>query len=142
MKEVYGDFWTYQADVKLITTNGTLNSSGECVMGAGIALQAKQLYPEFPARVGQHLSISGNVPLLELVLGTFPTKNHWAEDSDISLIKRSAETLAHHAKDNPELTYLLPRPGCGLGRRDWESEIKPLLVDTLPDNVHVINRTQ
>lgn len=136
MIEVVGNLWKYPADVRVITTNGTITRAGECVMGRGCALEAKKMYPDLPKRLAAAIKTGGNNPhvFADLNLMSFPVKHHWFERADLLLIRSSALQLARIAKDGR--TYVLPRPGCGNGKREW-AEVAPLLK-CLPDNVHVI----
>jgi hypothetical protein len=61
---------------------------------------------------------------------SFPTKRHWREDSDIELIKRSAQELVSILKDDPAKRVLFTRPGCGNGNLDWE-DVRPILQTIL-----------
>ncbi len=141
MKEVVGDVWEYKADVVCIPTNGTTKKNGLAVMGAGVAQQAAELYSVLPKKVGELLKEKGNhVNRIGLTrMATFPVKHHWSEWADLELIRRSAQELRLMALRRPGLVFVLPRPGCGNGNRDWETEVKSLIAPILPDNVHVID---
>ncbi len=136
MIEVFGNLWTYPADVRIITTNGMVNSKGECVMGRGCAAEAKHRYPNLPKELAVKLKATGNHPYAfdEYDIITFPVKHKWFEWADLPLIKTSALQLAKML--DPNKIYVLPRPGCGNGKRSW-NEVRGLLTK-LPDNVHVI----
>ena len=157
MIEVVGNLWEYPADVRIITTNGSINRKGEAVMGRGCALEAKTLFPELPKQLAAKLKAEGNHPynfdfvrtiwlqdgptatpeVLERIgwkIITFPVKHQWFELADYNLIRTSVLQLKLML--DPKLTYVMPRPGCGNGGRDWR-DVKHLLKD-LPDNVHVI----
>ncbi len=140
MIEVTGDLWTYPADYRLITTNGTVKKNGECVMGRGCAFEAKRKYPHLAKDLGELIQAYGNrvwgFPNTNLI--SFPVKHNWYEKADLELIKRSTKQLEDIARLDYGITYVLPRPGCGNGGRKWE-EVKPI-VSILPDNVHVITK--
>lgn len=152
MIEVIDNLWDFEADAKCITTNGYIKKDGTAVMGAGVAKQAKLIYPELPEVVGKVLKTVGNhvVPVYrtpDAWLFTFPTKHHWMQGSDIDLIKRSAIEL--HAqveeinslrfeRDVPLLhTIALPRPGCGNGQLSWD-DVEPILAPILDDRFVVV----
>jgi hypothetical protein len=141
MIEVVGDLWAYPADVRIITTGGTVNSKGECIMSRGCAQEAKEQFPTLPRELGKRIKAEGNHPyLFELdgrVLITFPVKHQWFERADLTLIRTSALQLVRMI--DPRKTYVVSRPGCDNGGREW-TEIKPLL-NCLPNCVHVITRT-
>lgn len=139
MIEVTGNLWDYPADVRIITTNASINSRGECVMGRGCAKEAKTRYPELPKLLAAALKQEGNHPyafrLGTDTLITFPVKHQWFEHADLLLIRTSVLQLKRML--DPSITYVMPRPGCGNGKREW-CEVRHLLAD-LPDNVHVID---
>lgn len=142
MKEVTGNLWTYPADVRVITTNGTVKKNGECVMGRGCAAEAKQRWPDVPKMLGAHLEARGNIPMrfpdnLGLVLLSLPVKHQWYEKADPKLIEVSAKILAAWADLHKWETLVLPRPGCGNGGLRWEN-VKPVLEPILDDRFHVI----
>lgn len=139
MIEVVGDLWTYPADWRVITTNGTIKKDGSIVMGRGCASEAKEKYPKLPKLLGDFIKLAGNIPCSfpEHKLITFPVKHNWWEKADPQLIKKSIthfqEIIALHY---PQTEIVMPRPGCGNGGLKWE-DVKPLL-ESLTDNVKVI----
>lgn len=141
MIELACNLWDPQYDGwwRGITTNGFVKANGECVMGRGVALQAKRRYPWLARRVGDLITTNGNVPWRLPVprLFTFPVKHVWSEPADLALIAQSVGYLDTWARAIPEERYLLPRPGCGNGQRSWE-EVRPLCAG-LPDNVYVVD---
>lgn len=137
MKLVYGDFWEYPADWRCITTNGTVTKAGENVMGGGVALEAKQRYPELPAELGQAIKEVGiGVANLSHNVIAFPVKTHVWQKASLSLIEQSMRDLSERADMFPDDIFVLNRPGIGLGGLAWE-DVEPLLT-SLPDNVHII----
>ena len=145
MIEVTGNLWTYPADVRVITTNGTVKKNGEAVMGRGCALEAKQRHPTFPLYLGKQIRECGNVVLDcgfwgegQVRLVTFPTKHNWYERSDLNLIRTSAIDLHQLVEMSYDWdTIVMPRPGCGNGGLRWEN-VKPVLAPILDDRFHVI----
>lgn len=70
----------------------------------------------------------------------FRPKNHWRDNSLPYLIKQSAKQLlalvnAHGSKH----IYLVP-PGCGLGKLDWNEDVKPLLEPFFDDRFTIVFR--
>ena len=145
MKEVKGDIWDYydRGNWIVITTNGTVKKNGECVMGRGVALQAKQRFPELPLKLGQAIKVSGNVPrgFLSLKLLTLPTKHNWWEKSDLVLIEEGCKKLMIDYKvDSLKVVYMV-RPGCSNGRLDWK-DVKPILEKYLDDRFIIVERRE
>lgn len=152
MTEITGDAWqTWQKLLQqeecflCITTNGTIKKNGECVMGAGIAKEAAQLFPYIPEELGHNISRYGNtVHYLRNNMLSFPVKHNWWETADIELIKESCKTLMEALdtlaieRDVEECTALLVRPGCGNGKLDWETQVKPAIAPLLDDRVYII----
>ncbi len=142
MKEVTGDIWDFHKKGHwiVITTNGNLNTKGEAVMGRGIALQAKQRYPELPSELGKQVRTSGNYLHYDgkRSLLFFPTKHNWWEKSDLSLIEQSCRELVGISSDFKPPIYMV-KPGCGAGGLDWE-DVKPILEKYLDGRFVVVNR--
>lgn len=112
-------------------------------MGRGVALQAKQRWPQLPRILGESIQKSDNHvayllwPDEALLLLSFPTKHHWRDDADLELIARSCGELIILA-DRLNLEHiLLPRPGTGNGRLDW-TQVRPVIAPILDDRVSVL----
>ena len=147
INEEIQDIWNCSCDAICITTNGTVKLNGEAVMGRGNALQAKIKYPQIAKILGNKIKNNGNkVNLLTLqkedgiYLGnqkvnyhiiSFPVKHNWNEIADINLIKESIEFLLSLIKLYSWSKVLLPKPGIGCGRLEWnyvKKSILPLLM--------------
>jgi len=144
MREERLDLWVDSADAKCITTNGVVKEDGTLVMGAGTAGDMQSRYPDAPKILGGYVSRHGN-HLYVLYFDkqyylSFPTKDDWRDDSNLGLIKQSSIELMQWLNDNPHIkTVFLPRPGCGLGLLDWETQVKPAIEPILDDRVIVIH---
>lgn len=153
--------WTYPADVRVITTNGTVKQNGQAVMGRGCAREAVAGvdgkcggWPGLPDILGAHLEDGNHVYFLGAcvtpakgVLYSFPVKHRWFERADMELIQRSAHELLSCINDEyPEITgkpsadchVVMPRPGCGNGKLRW-LDVRPLLANILDDRFRVIS---
>lgn len=128
----------------VIPVNLCRKGNGEAVMGAGLALWAKQRYPELPMVYGNQLyahgigatiprerfnpMLLGVVPKRRVIL--FPTKRDWSQGADLDLIRAGAHYLVQ-AGVSLQATQpgrvLIPRLGCGLGGLDWHKDVKPVL---------------
>ncbi len=145
MKEIVGDIWDFHEQGKwiVITTNGTIKANGELVMGKGIALQARQRYPDIPKTLGSYIKEYGTRVALDGQHGLifFPTKYDWRKASDLKLIEVSACELTEQlelVKGYPTPIYM-PRPGCGNGGLNWE-DVKPVLEKYLDDRFVVVSK--
>lgn len=140
MKEIQGDIWDYYSRGHwiVITTNGTIKKNGEAVMGRGVALQAKQRFPNLPTRLGRLLTLHDNTPNLfrDLRLITFPVKYHWKDKANLDLIWDSCKRLVDGMKLLDLDALYMVRPGCGNGGLDWK-DVKPILEKYL-DNRFII----
>lgn len=129
-------------DAICFTSNGVLKKNGELVMGAGIAKSFKKMWPPVAKRAGHCVRMGGNrVHMLKEVfikedvyisLVSFPTKHHWRDDSDVDLIKTSAEQLVKLANAYRWKKISLTKPGCGNGGLKWDDVrkvIEPILDD-------------
>jgi len=142
------DLWKLHAEHKwiCITTNSFIKRTGELVMGKGTALRAKMLYPDLPLILGYKIKRKGNVCLvcLEKRIITFPTKHAWFEPANVVLIEQSCQQLVKiwdflNLNENQGDCYL-PRPGCGNGKLDYESQVKPILEKYLDSRFIVISK--
>jgi len=136
MIEITGNVWDHWdiGEVICITTNGLVKKNGEAVMGAGVALEAKNRFPNLPRELGEKISTYGNIPFYweAYRLITFPVKHHWYNDADIELIKKSCHWLMNwlNSADHDVDFVVLVRPGCGNGKLDWgyvKAQIDPIL---------------
>jgi hypothetical protein len=142
MKEERLDLWAIhkQGIPIAITTNGGVRRDGACVMGRGIAFQAKTLYPGFPFIVGKLINEGGNhayivnIPGSPAPLITLPVKHYWSDEADLELIARSVMELVE-LTDHFNRIYL-PRPGCGNGRLTWET-VRPVIEPFLDNRFTV-----
>jgi len=160
MKEIQGDIWQSKADYICITTNGIVKKDGCLVMGAGIAKEAADRFPELSFDLGDLVSIGGNhvyatnyfygiefgkvysgkycIPIPEDTLDngrilSFPTKHHFKAKSDLKLIKQSCTELRRVVGTFGSKTIAIPRPGCGCGGLDWK-DVKPVLEQYFPED--------
>lgn len=145
MIEVFGNYWNYEdADLYCITTNGVVKKNGRCVMGRGIAQQARDRFrvENFDLAVGDGIKLNGNtVFLIDQYDGdwyaSFPVKHSWWERADIDLIIQSAKDLVFLC-DNLRFEHiLLPRPGCGNGGLPWdETDHDRMMAEWTPFTGH------
>lgn len=135
MFEQRGNLWSYHNEGHwiCITTNGFVKKNGECVMGRGCAKEAAERYPELPKLLGQQIKKLGNQLILfpEMRIITFPVKHNWWEEADPDLIRSSCKELVQlviAGWSDYERVYL-PRPGVGNGKLDWDTVVKPILLE-------------
>lgn len=130
-----------------ITTNGIVDKYGNAVMGKGIALQAKNLF-HCEKKLGDYLKQYGNRAFnlgsykrdgQIFTLFSFPTKHHWKEDSDVTLICKSAEQLVEMCNKFNITKCYLPPVGCGAGNLKWNN-VEPWLSVILDDRFIVVFR--
>lgn len=123
-----------------VTTNGCIRNNGYAVMGKGIALQAKNLFPNIDQKLGKYLSEYGNrafnmgkYRLNQSVVNvfTFPTKNDWRNNSDIELIKKSCNELMQLCDKFNISTCIITKPGCGCGGLNYEKDVRPIISKIL-----------
>lgn len=140
MNITQGNLWDFHGTgVVCITTNGIVKHNGELVMGAGIALQAKQRFPGLPAKLGTGVRTYGNQALYcaEERIISFPTKNDYRNPSDIELIAQSCHQSMAIADHFGLDSVFLPRPGCHNGKLNW-SYVMPVISSILDDRFTVV----
>lgn len=143
MREARGNLWTFhdQGHWVCILTNGIVKADGTAVMGAGVAKQAADRFPDLPRLYGVALKEFGHhVDYWDCFkLFVFPTKHHWQDPADLKLIEQSARELMQQLnEDDFTGPIYLPRPGTGLGGLDWESQVKSVIAPILDDRVVVV----
>lgn len=154
------------ADAVCVLTNMTVGSWKEykeraLVMGGGQAREAREIYEELPERWGARYDRfwrnmeEGDAPTPVLIepketlsgpmgvknpfaVVSFPTKTHPSEESNLNLVRRGAYDLVAIAGVNEWKNIICPRPGCGLGGLDWNTQVKPLLEPIWDDRFTVV----
>ena len=159
MLEGKGDIWAV-ADARIddisavvLTTNGYVKANGACVMGRGVALEARERFPGIDKEIGAFIQASGNHVCVvrgraSYFIITMPVKPAvgpngepgWKAMADINLIIESAIEL-RAAADEHDLrkTILIPRPGCGNGGLDWR-DVRPVIAPILDDRFVAMHR--
>jgi hypothetical protein len=69
---------------------------------------------------------------------TFPVKHRWDDKADIDLIIASCYQAMKMADKFDWDTIVIPRPGCGSGRLNYEQDVKPRISQILDDRFVVI----
>lgn len=149
MIEVFGDLWTFKpeaghVDARVIATNGVVNN-GKAVMGRGSALEAALRFPGIEFNLGELIKNKGNrvhvvgerLDLKNWSLVSFPTKNDWRENSDLTLIQKSAVQLLDLANKHEWTVVVMPRIGAGAGNLRWD-DVKRRIRGLLDDRFYVI----
>jgi len=107
------------------------------VMGKGLALKFKQMYPEnFKAyrrachngevRPGKmYVTFPDNVPPPRIIIN-FPTKRRWNESSRTEDINAGLADLVLVVRSERIRSIAIPALGCGLGGLDWNT-VRPLI---------------
>lgn len=139
LREVNGDIWSFDCLWRVIPTNGFVKNNGKAVMGAGLARQAAIKYPNLPTILANCIANRGShVFAVRHDLITFPTKQNWWDDSDLSLITRSSVELVKLADTMKMDKLALPRVGCGNGGLRW-STVRPILEAILDERFTVVD---
>jgi O-acetyl-ADP-ribose deacetylase (regulator of RNase III) len=137
---VRGDLFDSPATVLV----NTVNTVG--VMGKGIALTFKQLYPDMFRRY-QSVCESGTLDVGKLWLFksenkwilNFPTKKHWRNPSKLEYVEAGLSKFAAIYSEQRITSIAFPQLGCGNGELAWE-QVRPLMVkylQPLPINIYV-----
>lgn len=166
MREMIGNIFEIDADAVCVTTNGFVKRNGEGVMGAGIAKQMKDMFPDLPKLLGNSIKKFGNeVNVLCRVDGThlvaFPTKDSsgiadgtnvvphasymlgafvpgFHLKSTLQRIEQSCKELVWLTDFHNYKTVLLTRAGCGNGGLDW-NDVKPVMAKLLDDRFIIVD---
>jgi hypothetical protein len=138
VREMAGDLWDC-AGWKVIPTN----CGG--VMGRGLALQAKQRFPDLQNRYqialenGYPPTFREVAPMLTVEgLILLPVKRDWRDAADLHLIEVSCRRLRSLSLGLLGAVYL-PLLGCGFGEL-YEADVLPILHRELRDDQFVLVR--
>lgn len=128
--------------VLVITTNNII-TKGKLVMGAGVALEAKQKFPVLPYYLANEIEYSGRdyyfVTTLvsfgdsEVEIGALQTKRHWRDKSSLTLVDNSIYCMQQFANNHPRLILDCVMPGIGFGGLSYDA-VK-IITDECPNNV-------
>jgi hypothetical protein len=142
MIEVSQNLWDVDADVRCVTTNGTIRFKDGLwwnVMGGGCAKEAAIRYPRIAATLGGMIHAHGNhVYLLTPNLVAFPTKEDVRNPSTPGRITQSLFELSMLQKIYGWEKVALPRPGSGLGGLNYERDVRPM-VSVLGDWLIIVD---
>jgi O-acetyl-ADP-ribose deacetylase (regulator of RNase III) len=125
----------------------TVNCVG--VMGRGIALQFKNVFPEnfkaYEAACAREEVEPGRMFVFEQhqltgpkFIINFPTKRHWRGKSRMADIDSGLKALVQEIRARGIRSIAIPPLGAGLGGLDW-AEVRPRIVEALRglDDLHV-----
>lgn len=145
MIEVQGDIFDYhrlEGFVIIIPTNLALDTSGNAIMGAGLALELKKRVPRAPMDLGKKIRINnedGMFCIDDDWVRAMPTKyKPQDKEASLDLIERGMWWLKSEAGAWLDRTFILPRVGTGCGRLDWE--VVEVFTADLPENVWLITQ--
>lgn len=138
---VVGDLFTSPAKVLV----NTVNTVG--VMGKGIALEFKRIYPEMFDEY-QYFCDHGMFDIGQLWLYktphkwilNFPTKKHWRNRSKPEYIEAGLKKFADTFDSKGIVSVSFPMLGCGNGELDWDSQVHPLMeayLRPLPIDINI-----
>ena len=157
--EVHAGLFTDKplGSVLLLPVNAYIKNNGKAVMAKNCGLVAKQRFRGIDLSWGRELQIQGrqignrgmfkteavgNYPAIiwkrpgdtvkrakDPTIVACPTMWHFVEQADLSLIERSCSVIVDMADYYRWTNIYAPRLGTGQGRRDWATEIKPILMD-------------
>lgn len=120
------------------TIVNTVNTVG--VMGKGIALSFKMLYPAMYEEY-RRLCEAGKLDIGKLhvyrtpnkIIVNFPTKKHWRNPSRPEYIEAGLKAFAQHYADYGISSASFPQLGCGNGELNWKKQVQPLMEKYLKD---------
>lgn len=122
----------------------TVNTVG--VMGKGIALKFKQLYPDMFVNYQKYcdngLLTIGKLQLFKTSnkwILNFPTKKEWRKPSRLEYIEAGLQKFVDHYQRLGIRSISFPMLGCGNGGLEWD-EVRPLMehyLKNLPIDIYI-----
>lgn len=140
-KENIWDIYEKDKGIICIPVNGFVKNNGCAVMGRGVAKECLNKFPGIDKILGDHIKRFGNVVWIDKskLIAFFPTKWHWQDNSDISLIRTSAWQLHLICLlSKHKLIFYLPKPGCGNGKLNWEDVEQ--IFENLSDRIIIVDK--
>jgi len=120
------------------TLVNTVNTVG--VMGKGIALAFKQLYPEMYQeyrKICEERKFTVGMLYIyrtpNKIVVNFPTKQHWRTPSRLDYIEAGLKKFVDRYQDYGISSVSFPQLGCGNGELDWQKQVQPLMEKYLKD---------
>lgn len=119
--------------------------SRDCVMGAGIAAQFRELYPEMPERTFIYLNslnYDRKCVIYQGKIANLITKNRYYEKPTYDSLTESLLELKSIilSREIPINKIAMPRIGCGLDRLKWKS-VKRIITEVFDDtNIEIVVR--
>jgi len=148
MRYTTGNIWELATELEawaVVPTNTTLRSDGKAVMGAGMAKDAVERYPELPGNLAAHIRKFDSRIYVHNPIICLPTKHNWRNPSKIEFIEQGCHELLDLARILSSVgdtrPILLPQLGCGLGGLNWERQVRPL-VDSILEGDRFVLVTQ
>ncbi len=127
---VYTNGDLFESPAKVLVN--TVNTRG--VMGKGIALRFKQIYPEMFSQYRDHCEHQ-RLTIGKLLLYktphkwilNFPTKEHWRHPSRPEYIEAGLRKFKASCARIGAASYAFPMLGCGNGELNFEKQVRPLM---------------
>ena len=109
------------------------------VMGAGIAKQFKEKFPEMfdkykkacqqgEVKLGKMHVVPVETEVGKKYIVNFPTLEHWTDKSKLSDIEAGLEDLVRVVKEKEIKSIAIPPLGCGVGGLQWE-DVRKLIEE-------------
>lgn len=146
--EGFGNVLTHKAQ----TITCPVNTVG--IMGSGLAMAMRNriqgLHHYYKNQCEEGLIDVGvcttyKIPNRDQQVLLFPSKKHWKEDSKIEDIESGLKHLVENIETLGITELAMVPVGCGLGKLDYNTEVKPLLykyLDELEIPVYILHRQQ
>jgi len=158
-----------KVDAICITTNGFINTKGECVMGRGCAKEATLRWPGVAKTLANRIKMFGNtvnhigndsgtdiyafpVKPISNVFDGYNAVEHmrskysigevipgWACVADIDVILKSTKTLISICDTKQYKTIVIPQPGCGAGGLLWRN-VCPRIEKIFDDRFCIVSK--
>lgn len=155
IKEICADVWELldsNSTVCILTNNTVYGRTTDNIsiavnpMGGGIAYEALRRNPGLDRVCGEAILNEDFSLGIDYLTGAhmlrFPTIDRIGDISSLEVIENSLEVLQKYCDKYPTIQVYLPKPGCGIGGLDWETEVKPLCEKYLSnlENITIVSK--
>lgn len=112
-------------------------------LGTGLAFQISSRWPEVQSKFKKHARQGnfkgGEILVIEptaktpgfVYMATQPDMYH----AKLNYLRKSLKNLAKWTAEKQIRSVALPKIGAGLGKLDWQTEVKPLFVEYLESSI-------
>lgn len=132
----------------VFTANGSVEAKSFYAVfdRGGTGERISSVFPEIRRQLGKLIDVNGNhcyvLPVTQqkgVGVVSMPTKHLKGTGADLALIQQSCVELVMLADIYGWEKVFLPRAGCGNGKLDWQTQVRPIFMQAFDDRFVVVH---